>query len=68
MGFLLCAPRNHGTHAAGSAGFVKASFEVLMNLAILVFVLDLRAALFHAHLDRLIVTEGDKVVTPTVPA
>ncbi len=66
--FLLCAPGNHGAHATSCANFVKACFEELVNLWILVFVLDLRAAVFDADLDRLVVTKRDKVVTPAIPA
>ena len=39
---LLCAPGNHGAHAAGRAGFVQARFEELVDLRILVLVLDPR--------------------------
>ena len=66
--FLLRAPGNHGAHAAGRAGFVQARLKELVNLWILVFVLDLRAAVFDADLNRLVVTESDKVVTPAIPA
>ena len=66
--FLLCAPGNHGPHAAGRAGFMQARLEELVNLWILVFVLDLGAALFDADFNRLVVTESDEIVTPAIPA
>ena len=64
---LLRAPGNHGTHAASRACFMEARLEELVNLWILVFVLDLRAALFDADLDWFVVAESDKVVTPAIP-
>src|SRR5438067_5580575 len=65
---LLRAPGNHGTHTAGRACFVEARLEVLVDLWVLIFVLDLRAAVFDAYLDRLVVTERDEIVTPAIPA
>ena len=65
---LLRAPGNHGTHAAGRACFVEARLEELVDLWVLIFVLDLRAALFDADLDWFVVAESDKVVTPAIPA
>ena len=47
---------------------MKARLEVLMDLWVLVFVLDLRAAIFNADFDRLVITEGDEIVTPAIPA
>ena len=52
----------------GAPAFVEARLEVLMDLWVLVFVLDLRAAFFDADFDRLVVTERDEIVTPAIPA
>src|SRR5438128_12486977 len=65
---LLRAPGNHGTHAAGRACFVEARLEVLVDLWVLIFVLDLRAAVFDAYLDRLFATERVVIVTTCVRA
>ena len=39
----------------GRAGFAQAAFKELVNLGILVFVLDLRAAVFDADFNRFVV-------------
>ena len=65
---LLRTPGNHGTHAASRAYLVEARLEVLVDLWVLIFVLDLRAAVFDAYLNRLVVTERDEIVTPAIPA
>ena len=65
---LLCAPGNHGAHAASRACLVEARFEVVVDFRVLVFVLDLGAAIFDADFDRLVVTERNEIVTPTIPA
>jgi hypothetical protein len=43
------------------ACLLKARLKVLMDLWVLVFVLDLRAAIFNADFDRLVITEGDEL-------